>query len=120
MQVNRHVVLPSAMTWIIASLHVAFGFAIIGAVVGELLGSTAGLGLVIQTSMNTFNPDGVFAGMVHHRGDRTDRRGPDRGIGEARARVAPAVAGLPAAAVAAHAANHTHHDNQLSQGRRQQ
>lgn len=64
LDVNRHVVLPSAMTWIIASLHVAFGFAIIGAVVGELLGSTAGLGLVIQTSMNTFQPNGVFAGMV--------------------------------------------------------
>jgi NitT/TauT family transport system permease protein len=63
-EVNRHVVIPSAMTWIIASLHVAFGFAVIGAVVGELLGSTAGLGLLIQSSMNTFNPDGVFAGMV--------------------------------------------------------
>src|SRR5579875_3145922 len=64
MQVNRHVVLPSATTWIIASLHVAFGFAIIGAIVGELLGSTAGLGLLIQTSMNDFQPNGVFAGMV--------------------------------------------------------
>lgn len=64
LQINRHVVLPSAMTWIIASLHVAFGFAIIGAVVGELLGSTSGLGLLIQSSMNSFNPDGVFAGMT--------------------------------------------------------
>jgi NitT/TauT family transport system permease protein len=63
-QTNRHVVLPSAATWIIASLHVAFGFAIIGAIVGELLGSTAGLGLVIQTSMNTFQPAGVFGGMA--------------------------------------------------------
>ncbi len=62
-QVTRHVVLPSAMTWIIASLHIAFGFAIIGAVVGELLGAQHGLGLVIVTSMNTFQPDGVFAGM---------------------------------------------------------
>jgi NitT/TauT family transport system permease protein len=63
-EINRHVVLPSAATWIIASLHVAFGFAIIGAIVGELLGSTAGLGLVIQQSMNSFNPAGVFGGMV--------------------------------------------------------
>jgi NitT/TauT family transport system permease protein len=63
LQVTRHVVLPSAMTWIIASLHIAFGFAIIGAIVGELLGAQHGLGLVITTSMNTFNPDGVFAGM---------------------------------------------------------
>ncbi|WP_394768176.1 ABC transporter permease, partial [Lacisediminihabitans sp.] len=37
-QVTRHVVLPSAFTWIVASLHVSFGFALIGAIVGEFLG----------------------------------------------------------------------------------
>jgi sulfonate transport system permease protein len=63
LQVARHVVLPSALTWIIASLHVAFGFAIIGAVVGEVLGAQKGLGLVITTSQNQFNPNGVFAAM---------------------------------------------------------
>jgi NitT/TauT family transport system permease protein len=63
-QVTRHVVLPSALTWIIASLHVAFGFAIIGAIVGEILGSQKGLGLLITTSQNNFNPDGVFAAML--------------------------------------------------------
>jgi len=63
LQVIRNVVLPSAMTWIIASLHVAFGFAVIGAIVGEILGAQKGLGLVIVTSMNNFNPDGVFAAM---------------------------------------------------------
>jgi NitT/TauT family transport system permease protein len=64
LQVTRHVVLPSAVTWIIASLHVAFGFAIIGAIVGEFLGSQKGLGLVIATSQNNFNPNGVFAAML--------------------------------------------------------
>jgi NitT/TauT family transport system permease protein len=63
-QVTRNVVVPSALTWIIASLHVAFGFAIIGAIVGEFLGAQKGLGLVIATSQNNFNPDGVFAAMV--------------------------------------------------------
>jgi NitT/TauT family transport system permease protein len=63
MQVTRHVVLPSAVTWIIASLHVAFGFAIIGAIVGEYMGAQKGLGLVIATSQNNFNPNGVFAAM---------------------------------------------------------
>jgi sulfonate transport system permease protein len=61
--ITRHVVLPSALTWIIASLHVAFGMAIIGAIVGELLGAQKGLGLVIATSQNNFNPNGVFAAM---------------------------------------------------------
>jgi NitT/TauT family transport system permease protein len=61
--VTRHVVIPSALTWIIASLHVAFGLAIIGAIVGEFLGAQHGLGLVIATAQNNFNPDGVFAAM---------------------------------------------------------
>jgi NitT/TauT family transport system permease protein len=59
----RHVVIPSALTWIIASLHVAFGMAIIGAIVGEFLGAQKGLGLVIATAQNNFNPNGVFAAM---------------------------------------------------------
>jgi NitT/TauT family transport system permease protein len=64
LQITRHVVLPSALTWIIASLHVAFGLSIIGAIVGEFLGSQKGLGLVIATSQNNFNPNGVFAAML--------------------------------------------------------
>jgi NitT/TauT family transport system permease protein len=63
-QVIRNVVLPSAMTWIIASLHVAFGFAVIGAVVGEVLGAQHGLGVLITDSQNNFNTDGIFAGMI--------------------------------------------------------
>ena len=62
-QVVRTVVIPSALTWIIASLHVAFGFAIIGAIVGEFLGAQKGLGLVIATAQNQFDPNGVFAAM---------------------------------------------------------
>jgi NitT/TauT family transport system permease protein len=62
--ITRHVVVPSALTWIIASLHVAFGLAIIGAIVGEFLGAQKGLGLVIATAQNNFNPNGVFAAMV--------------------------------------------------------
>jgi NitT/TauT family transport system permease protein len=63
-QVTRHVVLPSAMTWIIASMHVSFGFALIGAIVGEFLGAQKGLGLLISQAQGTFNADGVFAAMV--------------------------------------------------------
>jgi NitT/TauT family transport system permease protein len=63
-QVTRQVVLPSAFTWIIASLHVSFGFALIGALVGELLGANKGLGLLIRSAQNNFNMNGVLAGMV--------------------------------------------------------
>ncbi|TCR19518.1 ABC transporter permease [Streptomyces sp. BK205] len=63
-QTIRHVTVPSALTWIIASLHSAFGFAIVGALVGEVLGAQSGLGLVIKTAQNNFDPNGVFATML--------------------------------------------------------
>jgi NitT/TauT family transport system permease protein len=63
-QIIRHVIVPSALTWIIASLHSAFGFAIVGALVGEVLGAQSGLGLVIKTAQNNFDPNGVFAAML--------------------------------------------------------
>ncbi|MFE2482086.1 ABC transporter permease [Streptomyces mirabilis] len=64
LQIIRHVTVPSALTWIIASLHSAFGFAIVGALVGEVLGAQKGLGLVIKTAQDNFDPNGVFATMV--------------------------------------------------------
>ena len=63
-QVTRQVVLPSAFTWITASLHVSFGFALVGAVVGEFLGARQGIGLLIATAQGTFNSAGVFAAMI--------------------------------------------------------
>ena len=45
-------------------LHSAFGFALIGAIVGEFLGSTKGLGLLVTQSQGNFNIDGVFAAMT--------------------------------------------------------
>jgi NitT/TauT family transport system permease protein len=64
MQVARHVTIPSALTWIIASLHTAFGFAIIGALVGEVLGSQRGIGLVISQAQGRLDPNTVFACMA--------------------------------------------------------
>ena len=63
MDVVRYVVLPSALSWIIASLHVALGLAIVGAIVGEILGAQHGLGLLIKFSQNNFDSPGVYACM---------------------------------------------------------
>ncbi|HVZ00938.1 MAG TPA: ABC transporter permease [Dongiaceae bacterium] len=63
-QLMFSVVVPSALSWILASLHVSFGFALVGAVVGEFLGSRQGLGLLIATAQGTFNAAGVFAAMI--------------------------------------------------------
>jgi NitT/TauT family transport system permease protein len=63
-QTTLSVVVPSAMTWILASLRASFGFALVGAVVGEFLGARNGLGLLIATAQGSFNPSGVFAAMI--------------------------------------------------------
>lgn len=60
----RHVYLPSAAGWIISSLRSAIGFAVVGAVVGEYLGSAAGLGYLIAQAEGVFDTTGVFAGMT--------------------------------------------------------
>ena len=64
LQVTTSVVIPSAMSWILASLHVSFSFALVGAVVGEFLGSKQGIGLLIATSQGLFDAPGVFAAMI--------------------------------------------------------
>lgn len=60
----RHVLIPSALSWIFSSLHVSIGFAIVGAVVGEYLGSSGGVGYVIAQAEGVFDTTGVFAGMI--------------------------------------------------------
>jgi len=57
-QLTTTVVIPSAMSWILASLHVSFGFALVGAVVGEFLGAKEGIGLLISTAQGAFNASG--------------------------------------------------------------
>jgi len=63
-QLARHVLLPSALTWIFSSLHVSVGFAIIAVVVAEYLGASKGVGSVISESEGLFDTTGVFAGMA--------------------------------------------------------
>ena len=62
-QFMRHVYWPSALSWMFSSLHTSVGFAVVGAVVGEYLGSAAGLGYLIQQAEGIFDVAGVFAGM---------------------------------------------------------
>jgi NitT/TauT family transport system permease protein len=63
-QVTRAVIIPSAMSWIFASLHVSFGFAIIGAIVGEFVGARFGIGQLISIAKGTFDAAGMFAAIV--------------------------------------------------------
>jgi NitT/TauT family transport system permease protein len=62
-QLTTEILIPSALSWIVASLHTSFGLALVGAVVGELFGATQGLGELIYNAKNLFDIAGVFAGM---------------------------------------------------------
>jgi len=59
-----HVYLPSTAGWIISSLRASIGFAMVGAVVGEYIGASAGLGYIIAQAEGVFDTTGVFAGMT--------------------------------------------------------
>jgi len=63
-QLLRSIYLPSAMSWVFASLHNAVGLAFVGAVVGEYLGSARGVGYLILQAEGTFDINTVFAGIV--------------------------------------------------------
>ena len=64
-QLLRHVYLPSATSWVFSSLHTSVGLAFVGAVVGEYLGSSQGVGYLILQAEGSFdNNNTVMAGIV--------------------------------------------------------
>jgi NitT/TauT family transport system permease protein len=63
-QLLRHVYLPSALSWVFASLHNSVGLAFVGAVVGEYLGSAKGVGYLIHQAEGVFDINTVFAGIL--------------------------------------------------------
>jgi NitT/TauT family transport system permease protein len=63
-QLLRSVYVPSAMSWVFASLHNSVGLAFVGAVVGEYLGSSEGVGYLILQAEGTFDVNSVFAGVL--------------------------------------------------------
>lgn len=64
MQPLWKVTLPAAMPWILTGLKIGVPFAIIGAVLGEFMAASSGLGFMIQHASNLFNIAGSFAGLV--------------------------------------------------------
>jgi NitT/TauT family transport system permease protein len=63
-QLMRHVYIPSALAWIFSSLHTSIGFALVGAVVGEYIGASQGIGYLVAQAQGTFDTTGVFAGLL--------------------------------------------------------
>jgi NitT/TauT family transport system permease protein len=63
-QLLRTVYIPSAMSWVFSSLHMSVGMAFVGAVIGEYLGSSRGIGYLILQAESTFDVNAVFAGIL--------------------------------------------------------
>jgi NitT/TauT family transport system permease protein len=63
-QVRRYVVLPGARANVFLGLKLGIPEALVGAVVGEFISSSKGLGYSIQYATAQFDTAGVFAGII--------------------------------------------------------
>ncbi|HEY0331400.1 MAG TPA: ABC transporter permease [Rhodopseudomonas sp.] len=63
-QLTYHVYLPAAAPYVILGMRMAVPYAVIGVIVGEFTSSIEGLGLFIHEASATYDPAGVFAGIV--------------------------------------------------------
>lgn len=63
-QLTRHVYLPAAAPFVLLGMRMAIPYSVIGVIVGEFASSTRGLGLFINQASSTYDPAGVFAGIV--------------------------------------------------------
>lgn len=60
----REVYIPSVLSWVFSSLRVAVGFAFTGAIVGEFVGSSAGLGYLMNFATGSQNSSLLMATVV--------------------------------------------------------
>jgi len=60
----RKVVLPAALPYIFLGLKLSIPYALIGAIIGEFVASSAGLGWKIQVETAQYNTTGTMAGLV--------------------------------------------------------
>jgi ABC-type nitrate/sulfonate/bicarbonate transport system permease component len=60
----RTIILPSAIPFLLAGLRLAVGRGMIGIVVGEIYGSSTGVGAMIQQAGARFETDKVFVGVL--------------------------------------------------------
>ena len=63
-QLFRTVALPSSVPNLLTGLRLGLGHALIGIVVGEMNGATAGIGYMMSVAGNTFQTDKVMVGLL--------------------------------------------------------
>src|SRR5690606_8570383 len=57
------VIVPSAIVWVFAGLRLSVPYALIGAVVGEIIASNRGLGYLVAHAAGQFDTAGTFAAL---------------------------------------------------------
>jgi NitT/TauT family transport system permease protein len=82
LQMLRIVILPAVFSWVFAAFKLSVGYAIIGAIVGEFVGATSGLGYQLTQAQGLLDTDrvfsivvvtGVLAAVVLYLADRVER-----------------------------------------------
>ena len=63
-QMTRFVVVPSVVPWLMAAIKISVGMALVSAVVGELIGSTEGLGWYMTQATNQFDITGGITALL--------------------------------------------------------
>lgn len=60
-QLLRIVVLPAVFTWVFAAFKLSVGYALVGAMIGEFVGATSGLGYQLTQAQGLLDTDRVFS-----------------------------------------------------------
>jgi NitT/TauT family transport system permease protein len=58
------VILPSAIVWVFAGLRLSVPYALIGAIIGEMMATNRGLGFLLANTASTFDSAGTFATLI--------------------------------------------------------
>ncbi|WP_432842484.1 ABC transporter permease [Dactylosporangium sp. CA-092794] len=64
LRIVRVIVLPAVFAWVLTGLRVSFPLALIGALLGEMVASSEGIGHMVTTSGDAFDVTGVLVGVL--------------------------------------------------------
>jgi NitT/TauT family transport system permease protein len=62
--VARHLLYPTVLPWLVSAIKIGVGMALVSAIVGEIVGSTEGLGWYITNSLNQFDITGGVTALL--------------------------------------------------------
>lgn len=63
-EMTRYVTIPAIIPWIVSAVKISVGLALVSAVIGEMVGSTEGLGWFVVQSLNQFDMTGGMTSLL--------------------------------------------------------